>query len=322
VLVFCRYLRAVETQCDGQELRWVFADMEIVRSVMDVAAAVEDKKSGKKADEGPGVIAACCQWLCDQCAEGVLGGGSRIDALVEELAALENKVSSNPAEVVSMQAAIAVKRKEIAAARSQLTWRPMLHDHENRQKPVQKSQTKSKHIKDAEIMQQPLLWKELALLLMLQAAALENALKHAIRGEGGAAVHRSPATSPIKHTTPSAGKPSRVMAGNSGSFRGSMISQSPLLPGHVADVVAGEAPSTPKSFIPEEVKHHAIQHTTQQQQEQQQQQPWQTALCRLPYMSDGANGGLAVNSALLPLMQQLKVSFTGTSGILGTPVTA
>jgi hypothetical protein len=285
----------------------VFADEEIVRSVQATLGAAEGKKGGKKGEERRGVISACCQWLRDQQTEGMLGGGSqaKIDDLVAELAALEDEQSNlGPSagahDGCSVQAAITAKRAEVATAQKRLMWRPLLHLHNVRQERALKSQARAKNREDIRT-QQPLLWRELALLLMLQAAAMEHALTSCGRGDGAAA-QRSPGASPLKYGTPSAGKAGRVVAGPAGaSRRDSMVLQTPMLP--AAEAAAADSPSTPKSFIPEENKQQK-----QQQQQQQQQQQWQAALHRLPYINDGAIAAAESSSALQPLMLLLKVS--------------
>jgi hypothetical protein len=276
----------------------MFADMGIVHS-MQAAAVVADKSKGGKQGEEGGVISACCQWLLDQHAEGLLVHGSphMVDAAVDGRDASQDVSLLGK---VANAAEHAEKKAAAIASRRQSAWRPMLQAYEDRCcKQAHKSQDRTKSAKEMGGVKQPLLWRELALLLMLQAAALESALKCAARGDGWAPAHRSQSASPLKHATPTAGKPSRIHAGGPGSpvHRGSIMSSSPMLPAPDADV--GDSPSTPKSFIPEENK---------QQQQQQQQHHWQTALYRLPYVDDGTNGGIGGNSGLLPLMQQLKVS--------------
>jgi hypothetical protein len=290
-----RYLCAAATQCDGQELQWVFVDEEIVRSVQATVEGVEEtKKGGKKGEQRHGVISACCQWLRDQETEGMLGGGSdMLEELVAELAELEDEALSLDASASAhdrscVQAAIAAKRAEIATAQKRLMWRPLLQLRNDR---LEQSRAKNRAESRTK---QPLLWKELALLLMLQAAAMDHALRCCGRGDGAGA-QRSPGASPLKFATPSTGKPGRVMAAHaSASRRDSMVTQTPSLP--VAEAVAADSPFTPKSFIPEENK-----------LQQQQVHQWQSAFHRLPYMSDIAN--VATESAALqPLMLLLKVS--------------
>ena len=290
----CRYWAAAATQCDGHELQWMFADMDIVHSMQAAAVVADKSKGGKKGEEG-GVISACCQWLLDQHAEGLLVHGSphMIDAAVDERDASQDVSLLGK---VANAAEHAEKKAAAIASRRQSAWRPMLQAYEDSWcKQAHKSQDRTKSAKEMGGTKQPLLWRELALLLMLQAAALESALKCAARGDGCAPAQRWQPASPLKHATPTAGKPSRIHAGGPASpvHRGSIMSSSPMPPALDADV--GDSPSTPKSFIPEENK-------------QQQQQHWQTALYRLPYVDDGTNGGIGGNSGLLPLMQQLKVS--------------
>ena len=267
-------MRSAAVQCDGQELQWVFADEGILQSVQASSAS-----RSQKGVERAGAVAACCQWLQEQHAEGVLAEHSRDD---------HEGLNVNPASLEDSNSA----RDQIASEHEHEPglWRPILEPHEKGQELHVARPAKDK--KDAAAAQ-PLLWRELALLLMLQVAALE----HVVRGEGGAAVARSPSTSPLKHATPSTGKPSRVQQGNAGSPLYRQGSNASSLSQSAADAGAGELPSTPKAFIPEENK---------------QQQQWQTALCRLPYV-DSATVSAGDNKALQSLMQQLKVCHRGAS---------
>lgn len=244
----------------------MFADEGILQSVQAASAS-----RTQKGVERAGAVAACCQWLQEQRA-GVLVENSRddFDGLNADLDSLKDFNSA---------------RDQTASAHEHEPglWRPILEPHEKEQELHVARPAKGK--KDA-AAPQPLLWRELALLLMLQVAALE----HVVRDEGGAAVVRSPATSPLKHATPSAGKPSRVQLGNAGSPLHRQGSNTSSWSQSAADAGAGESPSTPKAFIPEENK----------------QQQWQTALCRLPYV-DSATVSAGDNKALQTLMQQLKV---------------
>ena len=52
----CRYWAAAATQCDGQELQWMFADMGIVHSMQAAAVVADKSKGGKKGEEGGGHI--------------------------------------------------------------------------------------------------------------------------------------------------------------------------------------------------------------------------------------------------------------------------
>jgi hypothetical protein len=269
-MVLFRYMRSFAVQCDGQELQWVFADECIVQGVQAASAS-----RTQKGVERVGVLAACCQWLQEQHAEGVLAEHARVDF---------NGLDVDPASLEDFYAASAHEH-------TPALWRPILEPHEKEQGLHKAQSVKDVYKKDTAV-HQPLLWRELALLLMLQVAALEKN----VRGEGLAAAALSSSTSPLRHATPSAGKASRVQLGNSGSPMhrqgGNVLSQS------AADVGAAESPRTPKAFIPEESK--------QQHQQQQQEQKWQTALCRLPYV-DAATVSGGDGMALQPLMQQLKV---------------
>ena len=268
----------------------MFADAGIIQSVQAAAAAGEKRKGGK--NSGEGVIAECCQWLFTQQQEGLLGGlrSARVDALGAELAVLQQQLLSpvDATDLKAKQREIADKQAEIAAAEQAVLWRPSLQAHEGGG-PDAKLSRRQKKSKNDSGAQQPLLWRDLALLLMLQAAAMDSALRSSHRGgDGTAAVPRSPSSSPLKTTTPSAGKPSRVQAG--GAFtplqrRDSLIS--PLQ--QPSDAATSDSPPACKAVVPEESK---------------QQQQWHAALCCLPYVGGGHYGG--GSTSLLPLMQLVK----------------
>jgi hypothetical protein len=281
------------------------------------AAVIQGENNGlKKDDNGTSAVVACCNWLLGQHNDNSAVGVHRNDSLLSELAVLEADLSmidpeTHAADYASKLAEIAAKRTEMSDAQQNAIWRPRLEVYEVRRQLCGLNPEKQNGSRGTRT-QQPLLWRDLALLLMLQSTALEYALKCANRHEGVAAASRSPSTSPFKQATPSLGKPIRVHAGISASqlLRGSNTCPSPAL--SQMDDATSDSSSTPKAFIPEESSQQQLQH-------------WQTALCRLPYVEDGANGK-GGHAVLVPLMQLLKVQppalvfFDQTESQLNVPV--
>jgi hypothetical protein len=270
------------------ELQWVFADAGIIQDLQAAASAVERQGVKNSKSGGEGVVAACCQWLRAQQDDGMFGGlqRARVEALCEELEVLERDAPSadNVLDPLEKTSVVAAKRAELAAAQQLATWRPSLQVHEQTlQRATQR--LRGNKSKSAAGIEQPLLWRDLALLFMLQAAAMECGARSSERGDSTSAVPRSP-SSPVKLTTAVASKRTSVqMQSGSAAFRKDNVA-SPL----ALDVA--DSPSASKALIPEESK-------------LQQQQQWFAAMCRLPYVGDGAHGN--GSTLLLPLMQEVRM---------------
>jgi hypothetical protein len=277
----------------------MFVEPSIISSVQAAAAAIE-QKGGKNGGNGnEGVITACCEWLHAQQAEGLLVGPqcARIEALAAEIAHLELDLHSlnHAPDRVAKEKVIAAKRTELAAAQQCALWRPSLQSHEEASlhaaKQLRQGKGKSKDTgtvndRKSSNLQQPLLWRDLALLLMLQAAAMQCAVRSSDRGEGALIAPRSP-SSPLKQAaaTMSRRTSMQMQSGNAASRRDSVVPSA-------LESASADPPSSFKAMIPEESK------------QQQQQQQWFTAMCHLPYVGDGSHG--SGGAMLLPLMQEVR----------------